>query len=48
VLAGADLVLFSSAAPARRAVDALVPLARHGVLDDHVYRVLRFRQRYLR
>lgn len=48
VLAGADLVLFSSAASARRAVDALVPLARRGVLDGHVSRVLRFRQRYLR
>jgi beta-N-acetylhexosaminidase len=43
VLAGADIVLFSSARDARRAIDALVPLAREGLLDDRVRRVLRFR-----
>ncbi len=40
VRAGADLVLFSSARDAGRAVDALVPLARRGLLDLHVLRVL--------
>ena len=33
VLAGADLVLFSSPRDARLAIDALVPLARRGMLD---------------
>jgi len=46
VLAGADLVLYSSPSDARRAIDALVPLARQGLLDEHVFRVLRFRQEY--
>jgi beta-glucosidase-like glycosyl hydrolase len=40
VRAGADLVLFTSPAHARRAVAALIPLARRGELDDHVERVL--------
>jgi beta-glucosidase-like glycosyl hydrolase len=48
VLAGADLVLFSSAESARAAVDGLVPLARRGLLDREVFRVFRFRQRFLR
>jgi beta-N-acetylhexosaminidase len=43
VLAGADLVLFSSARDAKRAIEALLPLAREGRLDAHVRRVLRFR-----
>jgi beta-N-acetylhexosaminidase len=47
VLAGADLVLFSSPDSARRAIDALVPLARRGQLDRQVFRVFSFRQRYL-
>jgi beta-N-acetylhexosaminidase len=47
VRAGADLVLFSSAAAARRAVAALVPLARQGLLDRQVFRVFAFRERYL-
>jgi beta-glucosidase-like glycosyl hydrolase len=42
VRAGADLVLFTSPAHARRAVVALTPLARRGELDAHVARVLRF------
>jgi beta-N-acetylhexosaminidase len=42
-LAGADLLLFTSGEDARRAVRALVPLARRGVLDGHVRRVLRLR-----
>lgn len=46
VSAGADLVLFSSPEDARRAIDALVPLARRGKLDAHVMRVLRFRTAY--
>jgi beta-N-acetylhexosaminidase len=45
--AGADMVLFTSARDARRAIRALVPLARRGELDDAVRRVLRFRARYL-
>ncbi len=46
VSAGADLVLFSSPDDARRAINALVPLARRGELDVHVSRVLRFRAAY--
>ena len=46
IRAGADLLLFSHPDYARRAIDALVPLARRGELDDHVARVLRFRRRY--
>lgn len=42
VRAGADLLLFTSAAHARRAVAQLVPLARRGELDEHVRRVLAF------
>jgi beta-glucosidase-like glycosyl hydrolase len=42
VRAGADLVLFTSRRHARRAVPALIPLARRGELDAHVTRVLRF------
>jgi beta-N-acetylhexosaminidase len=44
--AGADLLLFTSPAYARRAIRALVPLARRGELDAAVARVLRFRARY--
>jgi beta-N-acetylhexosaminidase len=46
VRAGADLLLFTHPDYARRAIDALVPLARRGELDEHVARVLRFRARY--
>lgn len=42
VRAGADLVLFTSPRHARRAVVALIPLARRGELDVHVRRVLEF------
>lgn len=42
-LAGADLLLFTSPQDARRAVRGLVPLARRGVLDDAVRRVIRLR-----
>jgi beta-N-acetylhexosaminidase len=45
--AGADMVLFTSARDARRAIRALVPLARRGELDAAVRRVLSFRARYL-
>jgi beta-glucosidase-like glycosyl hydrolase len=45
VLAGADLVLFTSPAQAQRAIAALTPLARSGALDEHVARVLAFRAR---
>ena len=44
VHAGADLLLFTSADDARRAIRALVPLARRGLLDDAVRRVVRFRE----
>jgi beta-glucosidase-like glycosyl hydrolase len=47
VRAGADLLLYTSPRHARRAIAALVPLARRGELDEHVARVLRFRARYL-
>jgi beta-N-acetylhexosaminidase len=40
--AGADMLLFTSPAHARRAVRALLPLARRGELDVHVRRILRF------
>lgn len=45
VRAGADLLLFTGAAQARRAVAQLVPLARRGELDEHVRRVLELRRR---
>src|SRR5207237_721403 len=41
IRAGADMVLFSSPAFARRAVRALLPLARRGELDVHIGRILR-------
>jgi beta-N-acetylhexosaminidase len=37
--AGADLVLLTNGPNAARVVRALVPLARHGLLDEHVQRV---------
>jgi beta-N-acetylhexosaminidase len=40
IRAGADMVLFTSPRHARRAVRALLPLARSGELDEHVTRVL--------
>jgi beta-N-acetylhexosaminidase len=45
--AGADMVLFTSARDARRAIRALIPLARRGELDGSIRRILRFRTRYL-
>ena len=48
VKADADLVLFTNGPDAARAIDALVPLARRGLLDDNVRRVLAFRESYLR
>jgi beta-N-acetylhexosaminidase len=47
VRAGADMVLFTSPRDARRAIRALIPLARRGELDASVRRILRFRARYL-
>jgi beta-N-acetylhexosaminidase len=44
IRAGADLVLTTSAADARRMVDGLVPLARAGELDEKLVRVLRYRR----
>jgi beta-N-acetylhexosaminidase len=46
IRAGADLLLFTSPAHARRAIAALTPLAQAGELDSPVARVLRFRARY--
>jgi beta-N-acetylhexosaminidase len=46
VRAGADLLLFTHPDYARRAIRALLPLARRGELDAHVARVLRLRERY--
>jgi beta-N-acetylhexosaminidase len=43
--AGADMLLFTSTAHARRAIRALLPLARRGELDRHVDRVLALRSR---
>jgi len=48
VRAGADLVLFTTPAFARRAIRALTPLAARGELDEHVRRVLLFRARFRR
>jgi beta-N-acetylhexosaminidase len=45
IRAGADLLLFTSGAHARRAIAALLPLARAGELDASVARVLRYRSR---
>jgi beta-N-acetylhexosaminidase len=45
VRAGADLVLLTNGPDAARVIDALVPLARRGLLDEHVRRVLAFRRR---
>ena len=42
--AGADLLLFTSPAHARRAIRALLPLARRGALDDAVRRVYALRR----
>ena len=44
--AGADLLLFTSGRDAAKAIRVLVPLARRGVLDEHVARVLRFRSAF--
>jgi beta-N-acetylhexosaminidase len=41
--AGADMLLFTSPAHARRAVRALLPLARRGELDAHVERIERLK-----
>ena len=46
IWSGADLLLFTSPAFARRAIASLVPLAREGQLDAAVARVQRFRARY--
>jgi beta-N-acetylhexosaminidase len=46
VRAGADLLLFTSAADAAKAIRVLLPLARSGALDEHVARVLRFRKAF--
>ena len=48
IRAGADMLLFTSPAHARRAVAALLPLARSGALDEHVARILRYRRELTR
>jgi beta-N-acetylhexosaminidase len=45
VRAGADLVLLTNGPDAARVIEALVPFARRGLLDEHVRRVLAFRRR---
>jgi len=45
--AGADMLLFTSPASARRAIEQLLPMARRGELDAAAQRVLLFRARYL-
>jgi beta-N-acetylhexosaminidase len=44
IRAGADLVLLTNGPDAARVIRALVPLARSGLLDEHVRRVLAFRR----
>jgi beta-N-acetylhexosaminidase len=44
--AGADLLLINNSGEARRAIAALVPLARSGALDVHVARYLRLKQAF--
>jgi beta-N-acetylhexosaminidase len=46
IRAGADMVLFTSPASARRAIEQLIPLARRGELDIAATRVLRLKARY--
>jgi beta-N-acetylhexosaminidase len=43
IRAGADMVLTTSSRDARRMVDALVPLARAGELDEKLLRISRYR-----
>jgi beta-N-acetylhexosaminidase len=43
---GADLLLYTHPEHAARAIEALLPLARSGQLDDAAARVLRFRRSY--
>ena len=44
--AGADLLLLPEMGDARRAIDALLPLAAAGELDEHVERILRWRSSF--
>jgi beta-N-acetylhexosaminidase len=46
IRAGADLILFTNGPDAGRAIEALVPLARRGLLDERVARVLRLLRSY--
>ena len=46
--AGADLLLFTNGKDAGKAIRVLTPLARRGVLDDNIRRVLAFRARFRR
>jgi beta-N-acetylhexosaminidase len=45
IRAGADLVLLTNGPDAARVIEALVPFARRGLLDEQVRRVLAFRRR---
>jgi beta-N-acetylhexosaminidase len=44
IRAGADLVVYTNGPDARRAIRALLPMARRGLLDRHVERVLILRR----
>lgn len=44
--AGADLLLLPEVGDARRAIDALLPLAAAGELDEHVERILKWRRSF--
>jgi beta-N-acetylhexosaminidase len=46
IRAGADLILFTSGPDAGRAIEALVPLARRGLLDERVARMLQLLRSY--
>ena len=46
IRAGADLVLLTNGRDAGRAIRALVPVARRGLLDDRVERVLKLRHAF--
>jgi hypothetical protein len=41
------MVMFTNGSDARRAVAALLPLARAGALDEHISRILLLRAQFL-
>jgi beta-N-acetylhexosaminidase len=46
IRAGADLILFTNGPDAGRAIEAILPLARRGLLDERVARVLQLLRSY--